>query len=142
VTRLLFAGTARCQIALNPSLARQLADEGFDRNSLAEWLYRNTCTKWEELNETEKKFTRGAVGIMPGHKSEDCEPGLVLPAFAGPSSLAILVAGDAGGNTVIWNSPVGSTSVHPDMMNDPQSIPKPSFMTKVVRGAALTRAGR
>ena len=51
------------------------------------------------------------------------------------------MAGDPGGNTVLWISPVGSTTVSPDIAATVQGIP-PVFMTKKIRGATLTKAGR
>jgi hypothetical protein len=141
VSRLVFSGTARWQIALNPSFARQLADAGFSKLSLAEWLYRNSSVRWEDLTDTEKELVKGSIAIMPGRNVNDCKPGLVLPAFGDPSRLAILVAGHAGGNTVVWNSPVGSTSLPPNLAGKLGSAEKP-FITNIVRGATLTRAGR
>jgi len=141
LTRLAFPQVVRYQIALHPTLATQLAEIGFTKQSLAQWLYDKTCITWDQLTEEEKKQIRGAAAarIVPGLKPEDCKPGLTFPIVSDPKHLAILVAGDAGGNTVFWSSPVGSSAPMGDSPPGTKNIP---FMTKVIRGATLTKAGR
>jgi hypothetical protein len=133
----------RFQLALNPTLARELAETGFTKRSLAEWFRENTCTRWEHLNPPEQEMIKhaAAFGMVPELRLDDCRPGLIFPAIDDPEFLAILVAGDPAGHTVMWNSPVGSTSVGPDMADQVQGT-LPAFMTKVIRGATLTKAGR
>ena len=99
-----FGEGARYFITLNPMLARQLADAGFTRQSLAQWLYEKTGT------------------------------------IDDPKHVAILLAGDAVSNTVLWSG-IGSTHINPDVMDSIQS-PPPTFMTKRIHGATLTKAGR
>ena len=143
ITKLMFVKNTRYQLALNPTLARQLANAGFTKRSLAKWFYDRTCTKWEQIKPEEKEIVinMASKGFFPGMKVKDFKPGFVSPAFYDPQYLAILVAGDAGGNTVLWTSPVGSTSVNPDLAESVKNPPKP-FMTKVIHGATLTKAGR
>ncbi len=143
LSRLAFASNSRYQLALNPTLAGQLAEAGFSKKSLAKYLYEKTCITWEQLNPGEKEAIRTAArsGIAPGVRPEDCKPGLVFPAFSDPKFLAILVAGDPGGNTVLWISPVGSTSINPDVDSSVRDNPR-AFMTKKIMGATLTRSGR
>jgi len=59
--------------------------------------------------------------------------------FNNPDHVAILVAGDAAGYTAFWYSPVGSTSNMADGSSGIKDIP---YITKVIRGATLTKAGR
>jgi len=143
MTRLQFAKGCRYHLALNPTLARQLSEAGFTKQSLAKWLYENTCIKWEHLSQQEKNMIKAAVkyGMAPGVTLDDCKKGQIFPAFADPKYLAALVAGDAAGNTVLWNSPVGSTSINPDMAKSVKGT-QSAFMTKRIRGATLTKAGR
>jgi hypothetical protein len=143
INRLMFTKGLRYQLALNPTLARQLADTGFTKQSLAKWLYQKTCVTWEQLNKEERETIKRLVssGFSMGMKVQDIGPGMVFPAFEDPKQLAILVAGDAGGNTVLWNSPVGSTFISSDIADNYKGPVKP-FMTKVIRGATLTKAGR
>jgi len=143
INRLMFYKGARYQLSLNPTLARQLANAGFTKQSLAKWLYEKTCIKWEQLKQEEKETIKNLVslGFIPGLKMQDIGDGTVIPAFENSEQLAILVAGDAGGNTVLWNSPVGSTFINSDAHVVMKNPVKP-FMTKVIHGAALTQAGR
>jgi hypothetical protein len=53
--------------------------------------------------------------------------------------MAILVAGDMGGYTVVFHSAIGSTTINDDNPDAPAGI---DFMTKLIRGATLTKAGR
>jgi len=143
MTKLMFAGACRYQLVLNPTLARQLADAGFRKSSVAEWLQKKTSTTWEELSLGEQEMVKAfsSSPMVPWMKPEDCGPGMIIPSFADPEQLAVLVAGDPGGNTVLWTSPVGSTTVSPDIASTVQGVP-PLFMTKRIHGAALTKAGR
>jgi hypothetical protein len=143
MTRLIFAKGSRYQLALNPTLARELAEAGFTQKSLAEWLYQKTCITWDQLSGSDQEMIKAAAksGMVPWLKPEDCKTGLVFPAFGDPKHLAILVAGDAAANTVLWSSPVGSTNINPDLAESFKGTPV-AFMTKAIRGAALTRAGR
>lgn len=143
MAKLMFAGACRYQLALNPTLARQLADAGFTKRSIAEWLQAKTSTAWEDLSLSEQQMVKAfsSSPMVPWMKPEDCGPGMVLQAFADPEQLAVLVAGDPGGNTVLWTSPVGSTTVSPDIAGLVEGTP-PMFMTKKIRGATLTKAGR
>ena len=143
VTKLMFSKACRYQLALNPTLARELADAGFTKQSLATWFYEKTSTKWEELDQTEKDMLLVfARARFPGLTVEDCGPGLILPSFGSPDYLAILVAGDPAGNSVLWTSPVGSTSVTPDIAATGVRDTGAPFLTKKIHGATLTRAGR
>jgi len=144
VTRLMFSEACRYQLALNPTLARELADAGFTKRSLAQWFYERTSTKWEELAPADKEMVKvfAEARAVPGITLEDCGPGLVLPAFRNPEYLAILVAGDPASNTVLWTSPVGSTSVTPDIAGTGVQEVGSAFMTKKIGGATLTKAGR
>jgi hypothetical protein len=142
ISRLMFVKGVRYQLSLNPTLARLLADAGFTKKSLTKWLYEKTCIKWEQLKKELKEAIKHLVslGFIPDMKVQDIGAGTVIPAFKDLKQLAILVAGDAGGNTVLWTSPVGSTFINSDMADNIKSPVKP-FMTKVIRGATLTKAG-
>jgi hypothetical protein len=143
-TKLMFSQACRYQLALNPTLARELAEAGFTKAALATWFHERTRTRWEDLDEGEKDMLRvfAEARALPDFTPEDCGPGLVLPSFGNPDYLAILVAGDPAGNTVLWTSPVGSTSVTPDIAATGVRDTGAAFMTKQIRGATLTRAAR
>jgi hypothetical protein len=142
-SRLGWSKVVRYQIALNPTLARQLAEAGFNQKSLAKWLFEKTSVAWDQLNQAEKQYISTGVtfGMNLGLKKEDLKPGLIFRTFEDPRQVAILVAGDPASNCVVWYSPVGSTSVNTDLAATIKTPPK-HFMTKIIRGAALTVAGR
>ncbi len=143
-TRLVFSSACRFQLALNPTLAHELAEAGFTKRSLAEWFIDKTSVRWEDLDEEQRQTLRVLADArwIPGFTPENCGPGLALPAIPNPDYLAILVAGDPAGNTVLWTSPVGSTSVTPDIAATGIKDTGTAFMTKKIRGATLTKAGR
>ena len=86
MTKLMFAGACRYQLALNPTLARQLADAGFTKRSVAAWLQEKTSTTWEELSQGEQQMVKAfsSSPMVPWMKPEDCGPGMVIPSFADP----------------------------------------------------------
>jgi len=133
----------RYQIALNPTLAKQLAEAGFTKQSLAKWFYENTGATRAQVNQSEKNDiqTGATFGMNSGMRKDDLNPGMVSGDSEGYKQLAILVAGDPATNCVVWHSPVGSTFISADMAVTVKTQPQP-FMTKVIRGATLTRAGR
>jgi hypothetical protein len=141
--RIMFAKMMRYQIAMHPTFAGQLADMGFTKQSLQQYFYDKTCLTWEDLSKEEQARIKDAAkkNLAAGLKTEDCKPGLKFPVVEDPQYIAILVAGDAAGNTVTWGSPVGSTTLSPDMTGHEHKTSVP-FMTKIIHGATLTKAGR
>ena len=130
-----------CQIALYPAFARQLATAGYTKQSLIQWLCENSRVPWENLSQEQKNTAKDAAlgGKIPGLKLEDCKPGGSVPSFTNPKHMAILVAGDMGGYTVVFHSAIGSASINADNPDAPAGI---DFMTKRIHGATLTKAGR
>jgi hypothetical protein len=139
----LFFGSAnrRHEIALHPTFARQLAEAGFTKQSLAKWLHEKTSVAWDELNQDQKEAIKNSIslGLIPGLKIEDCKSGLLIESFTDPKHIAILVAGDAAGYTAFWSSPIGSSALQADSAPGIRNLP---YMTKIIRGATLTKAGR
>jgi hypothetical protein len=138
-TRFTFFKSKYGEIALYPTFARQLAAAGFTKKSLVRWLYDHTRVPWEGLGQSDQELIKAAAAAstVEGLKETDCRPGGTVPSFSDPKHIAVLVAGDAAGYTVVWGTPVGSTV---NMEDDAAS--GPPFMTKLVRGATLTKAGR
>jgi hypothetical protein len=142
VSNLFFvASNRRYEIALHPTMAKQLADAGFTKRSLVEWLHEKTVYYWDDLENHQKEAVKGLAssGMVPGLSPDDCRPGMKIEYFNNPDHVAILVAGDAAGYTAFWYSPVGSTSNMADGSSGIKDIP---YITKVIRGATLTKAGR
>jgi hypothetical protein len=111
------------------------------KQSLLQWLYDHTRVPWDRLSYGDQEFIKAAAasGSVPGLKIEDCRSGGTVPSFSDPKHIAILVTGDAAGYTVVWGTPVGSTVV---MAGNIPGVPSIPFMTKLIRGATLTEAGR
>lgn len=142
IQHMMFAKMMRYQIAMHPTFARQLAEMGFTKYSLQRYFYEKTCLNWDDLTPEEQVMIKDATrkNLASGLKPEDCKSGLKFPIVEKPEYIAILVAGDAAGSTVTWGSPVGSTTLSPDMTGHEHKTPV-AFMTKVIRGATLTKAG-
>jgi hypothetical protein len=138
-TRIAFFESKYCEIAIYPTFAGQLAAAGFSKKSLVRWLYDHTRVPWDGFGSSGQEMIKAAAatGKVEGLKITDCRPGGTVPSFSDPAHIAVLVAGDAAGYTVVWGTPVGSTV----NMGDDAASGTP-FMTKPVRGATLTRAGR
>jgi hypothetical protein len=128
----------RHEIVLHPTMAKKIADAGFTRQSFVQWLYDKTAIVWDKMSKEEKeRFKRDvAEGKHPGIRLEDCKSGLALEPFTDPKHVAVLVSGDAAGQTLVFATLWGSTA---RKKGEGESIP---FITKVIRGATLTRSGR
>ena len=137
---LTFFPSKYCEIAIYPTFARQLAAAGFTKQSLIQWIYDHTRVAWDRLAPNDQKYMKSMVetGSVPGLKKEDCQPGGSVPTFSDPKHIAILVAGDYCGYTVVWGTPAGSTAP----MGDKSVASDLTFMTKRIRGATLTKSGR
>jgi hypothetical protein len=128
-------------IVLYPAFARQLAAAGYTKQSLKEWLCRHSRLPWDKLGPEAQNAACAAArtGKIPGLRLEDCQPSGSIPAFTNPDHMAILVAGNMGGYTVVYHSAIGSTVANAAHLGAPTGV---NFMTKLIRGAALTRYGR
>jgi hypothetical protein len=128
-----------CHIVLYPAFARQLAAAGYTKQTLKQWLCQNSRLAWDKLGPEQQKAARAAArtGKMAGLRPEDCQSGGSIPVFTNPGHMAILVAGNMGGYTVVYFSAIGSTVANAAHRGAPVN-----FMTKRIHGAALTRYGR
>jgi hypothetical protein len=138
--RMLGLGSAY-ELALHPTLAKQLTEAGFTKQSLVKWICEKTGFAWDPLSKEEKDAVKTSIrsGLISDFKPEDCKPGAIIPTID-KERVAILVAGGAACNTVLWSG-LASTWVSPDLAGSVQGTPPP-FMTKAIRGATLTKAGR
>jgi hypothetical protein len=116
-------------------MASQLADAGFSKKSFVQWLYDKTAIIWDKMSKEEQERFKESVaqGKYPGVSQEDCKSGLSLEPFTDLKNVAVLVAGDAAGTTLVFGTFWGST------VDAAKDVP---FMTKVIHGATLTKAGR
>ncbi len=131
----------RYEIVLHPTLAHQLAEAGFTKQSLVKWLYDKSAIIWDKMNNEQREQFKEAVrqGKWGGIRLEDCRSGLALEPFTDPKNVAIIVSGDAAGATLVFSTLAGSTSRRASSPPDFKEMP---FMTKVIHGATLTKSGR
>ncbi len=137
---LMFYEAKYCELVLYPTLARQIAEAGYTKESFRQWILDHTRIEWERIKPSDHQYVKllAKSGKVPGLKLSDCKPGGSIPAYADPKHIAILVAGDYAGNTAIFGTPVGSTMSLGDQSVTQQS----TFMTKKIHGATLTKAGK
>ena len=131
----------RYTIVLHPTFASQLASAGFTKQSFVQWLYDKTAIIWDKMNKEERERFKSDVtqGKWGGIRLEDCKSGLALEPFTDPKNVAVLVSGDAAGQTLVFPTPFGSTVRRADSPPEFKNMP---FMTKVIHGATLTKSGR
>jgi len=127
-----------CEIALYPAFARQIAAAGYTKQSLAQYLCDKHRTLWDTLSSDQKEDIKTAAvsGNIPGLTLEDCKPGGTIPTF-NPKHLTLLVAGGMVGQTVVFYGG-GATNINADN----SGAPRVDFMTKLIYGVTLTKAGR
>lgn len=126
-----------CEMALYPAFAREIAAAGYTKQSLAQWLCDKHRIPWDDLSSDQQKQIKSAAqsGSIPGLKMVDCKPGGTIPTF-NPKHIALLVVGGMVGQTMAFYGG-GSTNINADNAG----APKVDFMTKLIRGATLTKAG-
>ena len=72
-------------MVLHPTMASQLADAGFTKQSLVQWIYDKTSVNWNKMDEEERKRFKESVaqGQRKGIRLEDCKPRASYRAFCG-----------------------------------------------------------
>ena len=128
-------------LVLYPGQARELAEKGFTRESLARYIGDYHRFPWDELTEELKAsvLETAKAGRIPGLTAEDCKPGGTVPIFD-TNRLAIMVAGPLQGQTVGMTSMGGYGGIQAPVPFD-KPPEKPYFLRKIT-GATLTKAGR
>jgi len=126
-------------LVLHPDCAVELANHGYTRKSLQEYLYEQTRVPYEKLNKqvsfgegSEEEFIRTSVAdgrIRPDRAQiflDNLKPGGMVPVVQSPDDFHIVVAGGSPGYDLLFTYP-GTNWAH---------------QTKKVTGATLTKAGR
>ncbi|NLM46349.1 MAG: hypothetical protein GX200_06085 [Firmicutes bacterium] len=134
----------RHMIVLHPTMARQLADAGFTRESLIKYLYDKNVIDWdrmtpeerEKLKEELKREKIEANSKLHVLSPEEVKPGLHREPFRDPEQVLIMVAGSGAGNSMVFQTITGSTARAEDV-----TVTRP-YMNKVIKGATLTKYGR
>ena len=130
-----FASTASPQlmnqkyiIAMAPELARELAQLGFTKDAIKQWLHENARIPYSDYRPDGIKELKEAIenGRIPPHvlSKEQLKEGGVIPVVKGPEGIHIIVVGSIPGYTGVWN------------------YGAPAHQTKKIHGATLTKAGR
>ncbi len=136
---------SRHMIVLHPAMAKQLALAGFDKKSFVEYLYKRNTIDYDSMTEEERENLREQLireNAQKGMKwynltPDDLKPGLHLEPFHNMSDVLIIVAGSGAGNSMIFQTATGSTAPGAEDVKEPRP-----WMTKVIGGATLTKAGR
>ena len=136
---------SRHMIVLHPAMAKQLALKGFTKESFVEYLYKQNVIDYDSMTEEEREHLREQLRLERAAANdkmyfllpEDIKPGLHREPFHELSDVLIMVAGSGAGNSMIFQTVCGSSAPNAEDVKEPRP-----WMTKVIRGAALTEAGR
>jgi hypothetical protein len=126
-------------VVLHPDCAVELANHGYTRKSLQEYLYEQTRVPYEKLAKqvsfgegSEEDFIRASVAdgrIRPDRAQiflDNLKPGGRIPVVQTPDDFHIVVAGGSPGYDLLFTYP-GTNWAHE---------------TKKITGATLTKAGK
>jgi hypothetical protein len=126
-------------LVLHPDCAVELANHGYTRKSLQEYLYEHTRVPYEKLSRqvsfgegSEEAFIRTSIAdgrIRPDRAQiflDNLKPGGRVPVVQSPDDFHIVVAGGSPGYDLLFSYP-GTNWAH---------------QTKKVTGSTLTKAGR
>jgi hypothetical protein len=126
-------------LVLHPDCAVELANHGYTRKSLQEYLYEQTRVPYEKLNKqvsfgqgTEEEFIRASIAdgrIRPDRAQiflDNLKPGGHVPVVQSPDDFHIVVAGGSPGYDLLFTYP-GTNWAH---------------QTVKITGATLTQAGQ
>jgi hypothetical protein len=71
-THIAFFKSRYCEIALHPTLAGQLAEAGFSKKALVQWLYEHTRVPWDRVSAGDRKLIKSiaASGSVQGLRPE------------------------------------------------------------------------
>ncbi len=138
------AEDVRHMVVLHPTMARQLANAGFTRESFIQYLYDENVIDWDKMTPDERQQLKDELTkehVVKNNKMftllpEDVKPGLHREPFSIPEHVLVIVAGSGAGNSIVFQSVFGSTANVEDVTET-----RP-FMNKVIHGATLTKYGR
>ena len=128
-------------LVLYPGQARELAEKGFTRESLARYIGDYNRFPWDELTDELKESVLEVAknGRIPGLTVDDCKSGGTIPVFD-TNRLAIMVAGPLQGQTIGMSTMGGYGGIQaPAQFDKP---PKKPFYLKKITGATLTKGGK
>ena len=137
-----FAAGVRLMLVMHPTLARQLAARGFTKQSLIQYLYDQNVIDYDRMTEEQREALREELrleGLLgrSAMRPEDVKPGLHREPFSKPEHLMVFVSGSGSGQTQLYYTSTGSTAGIAEGIHGQRP-----WMTKAIRGAALTKYGR
>jgi hypothetical protein len=126
-------------------MARQIANAGYTKKSLIEYLYNKNVLDWDRMTDSEREQLRKELteeNEVAGNKMfvmspDEVRPGMHREPFSAPENVLLMVAGSGAGNSIVFQTVTGSTAPHAEEV----TVPRP-FMNKVIHGATLTKHGR
>ena len=128
-------------LILYPGQARELAQKGFTRESLARYIADHNRFPWDDLTEEIQKSVLEVAKSkkIPGLSEEDCKSGGTVPVFDS-NRLLIMVAGPLQGQTMGMSTMGGYGGIQAPMQFE--QPPERPFYLKKITGATLTKAGK
>ena len=138
------AENVRHMVVLHPTMARQLSNAGYTKQSFVRYLYDTNVLDWDSMSAERREELKAELTKekITEHKQmftltpEDIKPGLHREPFNVPEHVLVFVAGTGAGNTAVFQTVFGSTAHAEDVTET-----RP-FMHKVIHGATLTKYGR
>ncbi len=136
---------SRHMVVLHPTMAHQLANAGFTKESFIEYLYKKNVIDYDTMTPEERQelidelraenatANNKQFFLMP----EDVKPGLHREPFHETSDVMVFVAGSGAGNSAVLQTVIGSTAPHAEEVEEPRP-----FMNVVIHGATLTKYGK
>ena len=136
-----FSKGARFMLAMHPTMARQLADRGFTKESFLQYLYDSNVIDYDSMTEEQREALKEQLSLeaklgRTDLRPEDVKPGLHREPFSDPENVLLMIAGSGSGQTHLYHTSAGSTA---GVFGETTPMP---WMIKVVHGAALTKYGK
>ena len=128
-------------LAMHPTMARQLADRGFTKESFLQYLYDSNVIDYDSMTEEQREALKEQLSLeaklgRTDLRPEDVKPGLHREPFSDPENVLLMIAGSGSGQTHLYHTSAGSTA---GVFGETTPMP---WMIKVVHGAALTKYGK
>ncbi len=133
---------ARHMLVLHPTMAKQLADHGFTKQGIIQYIYDRNAIDYDTMTEEQREKLKEELALKNklgnfSLRPEDVKPGLHREPFSQPEHLMAFVAGSGSGTTKLYYTTAGSSAGTAEGIITP--IP---WMNKVIHGAALTKYGK
>ena len=137
-----FSAGARAMLVVHPTMARQLADRGYSKQDLIRLLHDRNTIDYDGMSEDERAALRETLALenrlgRTPMRPEALQPGFRREPFSSPEHVMVFVSGSGSGQTDLYYTSTGSTAGLFDGIGNSRP-----WMTKPIRGAALTEYGK